>query len=126
MMKFIVTKEFTFDSAHFLQDYNGKCENLHGHTYKLQVSVEGARDESGLVIDFVELKKIVNEKIIDKLDHTNLNDVLDVNPSAENIVEWIWNTLSHDFSTKRYHLYAVKLWETPTSFAEFKNQGSDP
>lgn len=125
-MKFIVTKEFTFDSAHFLRDYKGKCENMHGHTYKLQVSVEGDRDESGLVIDFVELKRVVNEKIIDKLDHTNLNDVLDVNPSAENIVEWIWNELWPDFSTERYHLYAVKLWETPTSFAEFKNQGSDP
>ncbi len=87
-----VTKEFTFDSAHFLPRYYGKCEKMHGHTYKLLVTVEGAVGENGLVIDFVILKKIVKERVLNQLDHQVLNDVLDI-PSAENTAIWIWDQL---------------------------------
>ncbi|PIZ71641.1 6-carboxytetrahydropterin synthase QueD [Candidatus Peregrinibacteria bacterium CG_4_10_14_0_2_um_filter_43_11] len=89
----IVGKEFTFDSAHFLPKYYGKCEKLHGHTYRLRVSVEGKIGENGLVMDFVILKKIVKEQVLDKLDHTLLNDVIDI-PSCENIARWAWEQLA--------------------------------
>ncbi len=87
-----VTKEFTFDSAHFLPNYYGKCERMHGHTFKLLVTVEGPVGENGMAFDFVILKKIVTEKVIDKLDHHVLNDFIEC-PSAENLAIWIWNHL---------------------------------
>ena len=88
----LVTREFTFDSAHFLTDYYGKCERMHGHTYKLQVTLEGAVQSNGLVLDFVVLKRIVNKHVLDKIDHQLLNDVIK-NPSAERVVVWIWEQL---------------------------------
>ncbi len=88
----LVTREFNFDSAHFLTNYYGKCERVHGHTYRLQVTLEGKVQENGLVIDFVLLKRIVKRHILDKLDHQLINDVIE-NPSAERIVLWIWDQL---------------------------------
>jgi 6-pyruvoyltetrahydropterin/6-carboxytetrahydropterin synthase len=64
-----VLKEFEFDAAHYLPEYNGKCERLHGHTYKLVVKVEGTPDKEGMVIDFIRLKNIVKEEVLSKLDH---------------------------------------------------------
>lgn len=87
-----VTKEFTFDSAHFLPNYYGQCERMHGHTYKLQVTVEGELGENGLVIDFVVLKRIVKRQVLDKLDHYTLNDIIE-NPTCENVTRWIWDQL---------------------------------
>ena len=78
-----VLKEFEFDAAHYLPEYNGKCERLHGHTYKLVVKVEGTPDKEGMVIDFIRLKNIVKEEVLSKLDHACLNDILK-QPSAEN------------------------------------------
>jgi len=91
-MQSFVTKEFTFDSAHFLTDYYGKCETLHGHTYKLHVTVKGDIGDNGLILDFVILKKITKEHVLDKLDHTCLNDRFE-NPSSELIAKWIWEQL---------------------------------
>lgn len=108
----LITKEFTFDAAHKLTKYHGKCEKLHGHTYKLQITLEGDIKENGLIIDFVDLKNLVNEKVIDKLDHSYINDLLD-NPTAENIAVWIWDQLKDIEEAK---LYEVKLWESPNSF----------
>ncbi|MBT6068431.1 6-carboxytetrahydropterin synthase QueD [Candidatus Peregrinibacteria bacterium] len=89
-----VSKEFDFEAAHFLPHYHGKCERLHGHSYKLIVTVEGdIEPESGMVIDFVILKKIVKERIIEKLDHYLLNDLME-NPTAENTIVWMWEQLS--------------------------------
>ncbi|SNX54315.1 6-carboxytetrahydropterin synthase QueD [Thermoanaerobacterium sp. RBIITD] len=113
-----VTKIFTFDSAHNLTKYNGKCENLHGHTYKLEVTVEGELDDEGMVIDFEILKDIVNKVIIDKLDHHYLNEVFGFNTTCENIITWMWKELKPELKSERYELYKIKLWETPTSFAE--------
>jgi 6-pyruvoyltetrahydropterin/6-carboxytetrahydropterin synthase len=113
-----VTKIFTFDSAHNLVNYHGKCEELHGHTYKLEVTVEGYPDEEGMVLDFVKLKEIVNEKIIKKLDHKYLNEVLGFNTTSENILLWMWKELEEELKGPNYKLYKLTLWETPTSFAE--------
>lgn len=113
--KFILTKAFTFDSAHSLQNYRGKCANLHGHTYRLEVSISGERDDRGLVIDFGEFKEIVNDRVISYFDHKYLNDLLEFNPTAENICGWIWDVLEAVFSERGYTLEKVVLWETPTS-----------
>lgn len=87
-----ITREFTFDAAHQLTNYYGKCEQLHGHTYRLQVTLEGEIQSNGMVIDFVVLKRMVNKHIVDKLDHTFLNEIIP-NPSAENLAIWMWNQL---------------------------------
>lgn len=121
-----VTKEFTFDSCHQLKEYEGACERLHGHTYKLQVTVQGKVDHRGLVIDFKDLKKKVNEMLLNGLDHYNLNDKLPFNTTAENMVVYFYEVLEDYFDMlnekeQRFiTLYEVKLWETPTSFASYR------
>lgn len=117
----IVIKEFSFDAAHFLPAYNGKCEKLHGHTYKLVVKVEGARDEEGMVLDFALLKKIVQEEVLQFLDHACLNDIIAV-PSAENICIWAWQRLQKILQHERYHLYEVEVWETRTSGCAYRGE----
>ncbi|MBT3721302.1 6-carboxytetrahydropterin synthase QueD [archaeon] len=112
----MLTKEFMFDSAHNLDWHDGYCKNLHGHTYKLQVSVSGKVNENGVVLDFKDLKKIVKEKIISVLDHKYLNKII-TNPTAENMLLWIWDQLENELN-----LYELKLWETPTSFATYKGE----
>jgi 6-pyruvoyltetrahydropterin/6-carboxytetrahydropterin synthase len=87
-----VTREFTFDSAHFLTDYYGKCERLHGHTYKLHVTLEGKVQSNGMIIDFVILKRVVKKHVLDHLDHHLLNDIME-NPSSERLIVWIWDQL---------------------------------
>lgn len=116
---FCVVKEFTFDAAHNLVEYHGKCEKLHGHTYKLQIMVCGERDKEGMVIDFIYLKKIVQEEVLSYLDHAYINEII-AQPSAENIAEWIWNKLEEKLSSERYKLSEVRLWETPTSFVIYR------
>jgi 6-pyruvoyltetrahydropterin/6-carboxytetrahydropterin synthase len=111
-----VTKEFTFDSAHKLDWEDGKCKHLHGHTYRLQVTVKGELDSNGVVINFTDLKSIVKNEIINQLDHTDLNKVIE-NPTAENIVVWVWEKLENKLS-----LFEIKLWETPTSFVEYRGK----
>lgn len=115
-----VTREFVFDSAHHLHNYRGMCANLHGHTYRLQVTVGGEPDADGMIVDFGTLKEIVNSVVIDKLDHKYLNDILPFNPTAENMVKWIFNQLKSSFYSSRTYLASVKLWETPNSFAEYR------
>ena len=87
-----VTKEFTFHASHFLTKYYGKCERLHGHSYRLAVTVEGPIGANDLVLDFGILKRVVVRRVIDKLDHYHLNDLFE-NPSAERVCEWIWKEL---------------------------------
>ncbi len=112
---FLVTKEFTFDSAHFLPKYFGKCENLHGHTYKLHVTVQvPTLDEQGLAYDFVTLKQVVKDNIVDVLDHRLINDIIPIS-SAENIAVWIWEQIS-----AKIPLFEIVLWETPTSFVTYR------
>jgi len=118
---FAITKEFTFDAAHYLTKYHGKCEALHGHTYKLQITVEGKRNEDDMVLDFALMKSIVKEHVLDILDHTSLNDLFE-QPSTENIAYWIWNKLEKELQGQDYHLSEVRLWETPTSFVAYREK----
>jgi 6-pyruvoyltetrahydropterin/6-carboxytetrahydropterin synthase len=113
----LVTKKFTFDSAHKLINYKGKCKNLHGHTYSLYVTIEGEVDKkSGMVIDFNLIKSTVNEKVIDILDHQMLNEIVK-QPTAENLAIWIWSQIEGEVD-----IYEIKLWETPDSFVSFKGK----
>lgn len=118
----LVSKEFTFDSAHHLHAYEGKCKNLHGHTYKLQVIVLGKPDERGLTLDFGDIKRIAKERVIDRLDHQYLNEVLPpMNTTAENMVVWMYEELHRGLVEEGLYpgvkLEEVRLWETPTSYA---------
>ncbi|MBN2086902.1 6-carboxytetrahydropterin synthase QueD [Candidatus Peregrinibacteria bacterium] len=112
-----IAKEFTFDSAHFLTDYHGKCEKLHGHTYRMRVVIEGEVQANGLVMDFAELKEIVNKKVVNVWDHANINDTLE-HPSAENMCIWAWNQLKDDLKG----LFEIRIWETANSFAIYNGQ----
>lgn len=116
-----IGREFTFDSAHHLLNYDGACANVHGHTYHLHIMLLG-KVKDGFVIDFKLLKEIVQEYVISKLDHKDLNEVLDFNPTAENIAVKIWEVLDPviDEAFKgRVVLERVKLYETPGSFVEY-------
>jgi 6-pyruvoyltetrahydropterin/6-carboxytetrahydropterin synthase len=94
----------------------GKCSRLHGHSYRLDVTVEGplqaAGAATGMVVDFDELSRIVRQTIVDKLDHTHLNDTIE-NPTSENIVVWIWRRLAPELTG----LAELTLWETANACA---------
>ena len=116
-----IGREFTFDSAHHLLNYDGACANVHGHTYHLHIMLLG-KVKDGFVIDFKLLKEIVQEYVISKLDHKDLNKVLDFNPTAENIAIKIWEVLDpviDEVFRGRVVLERVKLYETPGSFVEY-------
>jgi len=105
---------FHFASAHFLTKYKGNCENLHGHNYKLLVTIKGPIKDDGMLMDFKKIKAIVKENIINKLDHKLLNDILD-NPTAEHIAIWIWNELK-----EKLPLSKITIYETDNYYAEYE------
>ena len=122
-----VRVEADFAAAHFLRDYHGKCENLHGHNYKVFAHVRGSSlDEGGMLLDFSVLKNALR-KVCRTLDHTNLNDnaYFLQNPSAERIAGFIYEQLVKEVPAlayseiKKTHLFAVDVFETDTSRARF-------
>lgn len=124
----LVSKEFTFDSAHHLHNYEGKCKNLHGHTYKAIFGISSLTDDIGIAIDFGDIKKIWKEHIEIYLDHRYLNESLPLmNTTAENMVVWIYEKMADylkDSSLKiqQPRIEFVRLYETPTSFAEARRE----
>lgn len=97
-----------FDAAHRLPAYKGKCEKVHGHTYKVEVTVEGElKEEKEYVIDYLELKTTVND-VLSKLDHEFLNDIFE-NPTSEIIANYIKTELEKELRDVK--LSSVKLWE---------------
>ncbi|MEG1556185.1 MAG: 6-carboxytetrahydropterin synthase [Bacteroidales bacterium] len=138
-----ITKQFTFEMAHALADYDGLCKNIHGHSYKMDVTVKGLPVSSefspkkGMLIDFGDLKKIVHETIINKVDHalvlnnttyTKLLDLLKENfekivvvpyqPTTENMLEDFANRLIQVFPDN-IKLYSIRIRETDSSYAEW-------
>jgi 6-pyruvoyltetrahydropterin/6-carboxytetrahydropterin synthase len=107
-----------FDAAHYLPNYHGKCEKLHGHRFKVVARLEAARlDETGLAYDFAQLKQHLRE-VLAQFDHTCLNDVppLDkIGPSSENIAATIYDALQARFSSSQVKLVNVEVWESPTA-----------
>lgn len=123
----LVSKEFTFDAAHHLHSYEGKCKNLHGHTYRVILGVSGFTDDRGLVIDFGDIKDIWKEKIEIYLDHRYLNETLPpMNTTAENMVVWMYEKLSEVLLNEQKYNGArvefIRLYETPTSYAEVRRE----
>lgn len=116
-----IIKKFSFDAAHYLPSYEGKCERLHGHTYRLTVMLEGVPDREGMVFDFIKLKRIVTETIIEKFDHSCLNDLLPC-PSAENIAVYIWRELEPLVATDHSRLSEIEVWETKTSGCRYRGE----
>jgi len=117
-----VTKAFQFDAAHKLNDYVGPCANVHGHTYQGTVTIEGPVSEVGMIIDFKDLKEILKKTMIAKFDHKYINDMVNYNPTAENMVMDIVVMLNNTLP-QGVKLVGVKLWETPDSYAEWtKNE----
>lgn len=110
----LLAKDFVFDAAHNLIHYHGKCERLHGHTYRLRIVLEGKPDSEGMIMDFCELKEIVKDKVISRLDHAYINDII-TQPSAENITLWVWNELNSLLMRDNCRLYEVHIWETESS-----------
>ncbi|HXF43302.1 MAG TPA: 6-carboxytetrahydropterin synthase QueD [Pyrinomonadaceae bacterium] len=122
--KYEVMIEREFSSAHQLRGYKGKCENLHGHNYKVQIFACGEKlNEIGLLIDFGDLKKAADE-VIRYLDHRNLNELPpfdeELNPSAENIARFFVEYLNSRLSDDRVRVYKVACFETPTSIATYE------
>ena len=110
----LLRKEFTFDAAHNLIHYHGKCEALHGHTYRLAVVLSGTPDDEGMILDFCELSRIVKERVVSRLDHSYINDILK-QPTAENIACWVWDQIEEEVSRPNCKLSLVEVWETRTS-----------
>jgi len=121
---FEVTIEETFAAGHALRNYHGKCENVHGHNYRCQVTLQGAAlDSAGLLVDFVELKKVVHA-VLDRMDHQWLNDFppFDVlNPSAENMAKYIYDEVSARLPERDgVRVGSIRLWETDTASATYR------
>lgn len=125
----LVSKEFTFDAAHHLHAYEGKCKNLHGHTYKVVFGISGKPNEVGITVDFGQIKEIWKSKIEPFLDHRYLNETLPpMNTTAENMVVWLYEQMEHALSESEIFIQQetrtefVRLYETPTSYAEVRRE----
>ncbi len=120
---YTLSVEKHFDAAHALRGYKGKCENLHGHRFKVVVKVCASQlDETGLAYDFTELKHKL-KAVIKRFDHTTINEVPPfdkINPSSENIARTIYEELKPELEETPVKLKAVQVWESPTSGAEYK------
>ena len=116
--------EEEFSAAHALRGYRGKCENLHGHNYKIEIYARGRElNKIGLLVDFVELKEAADD-LVTYLDHKNLNElepfVSEQNPSAENVARFILERLAKRLNDERVEIYKVRCFETPTSVATYQ------
>ena len=119
---FQISAEYTFAAGHALRGYKGKCENVHGHNYKVQVTVAGENLNSiGLLMDFVDLRAAI-KGLVDRLDHHFLNDLPpfdQLNPSAENLAKYFFDGLDPQVREQGNRVTAVKIWETDTTSATF-------
>lgn len=112
----------TFAAAHQLRGYKGKCEQMHGHNWKVQVHVVAEKlNDIDIAIDFHDLKELLDE-VITPLDHSFLNDIFpftEKNPSSENIAKWIYDTLNKKLSDEQVQVSAVTVWESETTAATY-------
>jgi 6-pyruvoyltetrahydropterin/6-carboxytetrahydropterin synthase len=120
-----VTVEDSFAAGHYLRDYKGKCENPHGHNYKVRVTLRGKElDKAGLLLDFKDLKEVM-KSVIERLDHQMLNEVEPftvLNPSAENLARYFYEqagTRLKSLTQGRVSIGDVTIWETDTTTARY-------
>jgi len=122
---FEVAVEQSFASAHALRNYKGRCENVHGHNWKVRVVIEGEKlDATGMLVDFLDVKSLLGE-ILDHIDHQFLNEIPPfdvVNPSAENIAEYFYQELSGKLAETPVpvRIREVKIWETEIQSATYR------
>ena len=108
-----VTRIFRFEAAHQLPWHTGACRELHGHGYRIEVTVGGPLNDDGIVIDFADIGAVVERELLARYDHRYLNDVID-NPTAELIAQDAWKRLE----ATGLAVVKIRLWETDDSFAE--------
>ena len=121
---FEVSVEHTFAAGHALRNYKGKCENVHGHNYRIQVKVQGeALDATGMLADFVELKRVLRD-ICEPMDHVFLNDMApftELNPSAENMARYVCERMRAELKQANpVEVAEVKVWETDIQSATYR------
>ncbi|MGB2622104.1 MAG: 6-carboxytetrahydropterin synthase QueD [Candidatus Acidiferrum sp.] len=122
---FQVSVEETFSAGHALRGYKGKCENVHGHNYRVRVTLEGPQlDAIGLLVDFTRLKQVIRE-VMGRLDHQFVNDLepfRSVNPSAENMAKYFYEEVKRGLTDlpPGARITDVVLWETDTSRAQYR------
>ncbi|MDD5019438.1 MAG: 6-carboxytetrahydropterin synthase QueD [Candidatus Omnitrophica bacterium] len=119
---FEVSVSMSFSAAHNLREYRGKCEELHGHNWKVEAAFRRrGLDKTGMVADFVVLKKTLKD-VLDELDHKYLNAIGDfkkANPTSEHIARWVFERLKKKFSGKGIRVSYVKVWETDQNCAVY-------
>ncbi|NLL89718.1 MAG: 6-carboxytetrahydropterin synthase QueD [Dehalococcoidales bacterium] len=112
-----------FDAAHALRGYKGKCENLHGHRFRVMVKARSSQlDDIGLAFDFSELKRML-KGVLSRFDHTNLNETPPfdkINPSSENIARTVYDAMKAELEDSPVKLSGVKVWESPESAVEYR------
>lgn len=118
----IISRMFGFDAAHSIPSHTGKCCQKHGHRWQVEVALKGNYETHDvMLIDFSVVKDIVNKHVIDKLDHSDLDDFFTEEASAENIALWIQGVLDAEFF-KRYDtkviLYFVRVWESEDCYVQ--------
>jgi len=122
---FEVAVEQSFASAHALRNYKGRCENVHGHNWKVRVVIEGEKlDATGMLVDFLDVKSFMGE-ILDRIDHQFLNEIPPfdaVNPSAENIAEYFYQQMTGRLAETPVpvRIREVKIWETEIQSATYR------
>ncbi|MGH9404256.1 MAG: 6-carboxytetrahydropterin synthase QueD [Terriglobia bacterium] len=120
---FSVSVDYTFSAGHALRNYKGKCENVHGHNYRVRVTVEGEDlNAAGLLVDFAELKSGIRS-VVDRLDHQFLNDLTPfdrLNPSAENLAKHVSQGVESHLAGWGVRLQSVTVWETDGSSATYR------
>jgi 6-pyruvoyltetrahydropterin/6-carboxytetrahydropterin synthase len=125
---FEVSVEYSFAAGHALRGYKGKCENVHGHNYKIQVAVEGqGLNSAGLLVDFVDLRKAL-KTLGERLDHRFLNDLEPfdrLNPSAENIALYFAERLESQLKSDGVRLRSVTVWESDGASATYRPPAAD-
>jgi len=114
--------ETHFAAAHQLRGYKGKCENLHGHNWRVQVVINAEKlNEIGLAIDFHEFKSTISEFIL-SLDHSLLNEIFpftELNPSSENIAKWLYDSINKKITNDNINVFSVTVWESETASATY-------
>lgn len=114
--------ETTFSAAHQLRGYKGKCEQMHGHNWKVQVHVIAERlNDIDIAMDFHDIKALLRETVA-PLDHAFLNDIFpftEKNPSSENIAKWLYDSLNKKMSNENVHVSAVTVWESDSASATY-------